>query len=70
MGYILFGASLIPVTLAATGAVVQNAVTGTVLHILTHGLSKGLFFFAAGGIMHVLALRNVKEMGGLAGKCP
>jgi NADH-quinone oxidoreductase subunit M len=70
MGYILFGASLFPVTLAATGAVVQNALTGTVLHIVTHAFSKGLFFLAAGAVMNVLALRNIKEMGGLAGKMP
>ncbi|HTY74970.1 MAG TPA: NADH-quinone oxidoreductase subunit M [Candidatus Nanoarchaeia archaeon] len=72
MGYILFGASLIPVGLTAAGAgsVIQNALTGTVLHIVTHALSKGLFFLAAGGVMQVLALRNIKEMGGLAGKMP
>jgi NADH-quinone oxidoreductase subunit M len=72
MGYILFGASLIPVTLAAAGSgtVVQDALTGTTLHVITHGLSKGLFFFAAGAVMQVLALRNIKEMGGLAGKMP
>jgi NADH-quinone oxidoreductase subunit M len=72
MGYILFGASLIPVTLAAAGVgtVVQNALTGTVLHIVTHAISKGLFFLAAGGVMQVLAIRNMKDMGGLAGKMP
>jgi NADH-quinone oxidoreductase subunit M len=70
MGYILFGVSLFPVTLATTGVVVQNAFTGTVLHIVTHALSKGLFFLAAGAVMQVMALRNIKEMGGLAGKMP
>jgi len=69
MGYILFGASLIPAA-ATAGAIVQTALTGTVLHIVTHALSKGLFFLAAGGVMQVLALRNIKEMGGLAGKMP
>ncbi|MCX8150162.1 MAG: NADH-quinone oxidoreductase subunit M [Candidatus Bathyarchaeota archaeon] len=61
MGYILFGVSLFPI---------QTAMTGTVLHIVTHGLSKGLFFLTAGAIMSVLAIRNIKEMGGLAGKMP
>jgi NADH-quinone oxidoreductase subunit M len=70
MGYILFGVSLIPVTLATAGTVVQNAMTGTVMHIVTHALSKGLFFLAAGAVMQVLAIRNIKEMGGLAGKMP
>ncbi len=72
MGYILFGASLIPAAVSASisGAVVQDALTGTVLHIVTHALSKGLFFLAAGGVMQVLAIRNMKEMGGLASKMP
>jgi NADH-quinone oxidoreductase subunit M len=71
MGYILFGVSLIPLAAATVGGVVQNnALTGTVLQIVTHGLSKGLFFLAAGAVMQVLAIRNIKEMGGLAGKMP
>jgi NADH-quinone oxidoreductase subunit M len=72
MGYILFGVSLIP--LAATsvaGAAVTNlALTGTVLHIVTHALSKGLFFLGAGAVMQVMTIRNIKEMGGLAGRMP
>jgi NADH-quinone oxidoreductase subunit M len=71
MGYILFGVSLIPLAATSVGAVAQNAaLTGTVLHIITHGLSKGLFFLAAGAVMHVLTIRNIKDMGGLAGKMP
>lgn len=61
MGYILFGVSLFPI---------QTAMTGTVLHIVTHGLSKGLFFLTAGAVMSALAIRNIREMGGLAGKMP
>jgi formate hydrogenlyase subunit 3/multisubunit Na+/H+ antiporter MnhD subunit len=71
MGYILFGVSLIPLAATGVGAAVQNsALTGTVLHIVTHALSKGLFFLAAGAVMQAMALRNIKEMGGLAGKMP
>jgi NADH-quinone oxidoreductase subunit M len=71
MGYILFGVSLIPLAATSVGAVAQNAaLTGTVLHIITHGLSKGLFFLAAGAVMHELTIRNIKDMGGLAGKMP
>ncbi len=70
MGYILFGVSVYPANLAATGTIVLFAMTGTVLHVVTHALSKGLFFFSAGAVMHSLKLRNVKEMGGLAGKMP
>lgn len=61
MGYILFGVSLFPM---------QAAMTGTVLHIVTHGLSKGLFFLTAGAVMTILTVRNIREMGGLAGKMP
>ena len=61
MGYILFGVSLFPV---------QAAMTGSILHIVTHAVSKGLFFFSAGAVMNSLAIRNIKDMGGLAGKMP
>jgi NADH-quinone oxidoreductase subunit M len=71
MGYILFGASLIPLAANTAGVGVANyAFTGTVLHIITHGLSKGLFFLAAGAVMQVLTIRNIKDMGGLASKMP
>ena len=71
MGYILFGVSLIPFAATTAGSVVQNtALTGTVLHIVTHALSKGLFFLGAGAVMQVMEIRNIKEMGGLAGKMP
>jgi NADH-quinone oxidoreductase subunit M len=61
MGYILFGFSLFPTAIA---------VNGTVLQIITHGVSKGLFFLTAGAIMSQLSSRNIKDMGGLAGKMP
>jgi NADH-quinone oxidoreductase subunit M len=61
MGYILFGVSLFPL---------QAAMTGTVLHIVTHGLSKGLFFLTAGAIMSIFKIRDIRKMGGLAGKMP
>ena len=67
MGYILFGVSLF---YTSGGALLQVAVAGTVLHIVTHGLSKGLFFLSAGSLMNSLSLRNIREMGGIAGKMP
>ncbi len=69
MGYILFGVSLIPLAIPPTSSI-NYATTGTVLHIITHGLSKGLFFLAAGAVMQVLTIRNINDMGGLAGKMP
>ena len=74
MGYIMFGLSLFPlaiftgsVALAAAGAI---AIVGTVLHIITHAASKGLFFLTAGGIMHQTEERDIRKMGGLASKMP
>jgi NADH-quinone oxidoreductase subunit M len=73
MGYIMFGLSLFPVSLAAGTAVVvasSLAIVGTVLHIVTHAASKGLFFLTAGGVMHQTEKRDINQMGGLAGKMP
>jgi len=73
MGYIMFGLSLFPVN-AAAGVVVilasSLAITGTVLHIVSHALSKGLLFLGAGGIMHQTEKRDIRKMGGLASKMP
>ena len=61
MGYVLFGLSLFPYS---------EAITGTVLHLVTHAASKGLFFLSAGTIMKQVEIRNIKKMGGLAGVLP
>jgi len=61
MGYVLFGLSLFPH---------QEAMTGTVLHLVNHAASKGLFFLSAGAIMKQLEIRDIREMGGLAGQMP
>jgi NADH-quinone oxidoreductase subunit M len=61
MGYVLFGLSLFPFSVG---------LTGTVYHLITHGVSKGLLFLIAGAIMMQTKVRNIDEMGGLAGKMP
>ena len=61
MGYVMFGLSLFPFV---------EATTGTVLHLINHAVSKGLFFLTAGTIMHQLKLRDIRKMGGLVGKLP
>jgi NADH:ubiquinone oxidoreductase subunit 5 (subunit L)/multisubunit Na+/H+ antiporter MnhA subunit len=43
---------------------------GTVLHLITHAASKGLFFLTAGGVMHQTEKRDIRQMGGLASKMP
>ena len=74
MGYIMFGLSLFPVN-ATLGTVVlltsAIAITGTVLHIISHALSKGLLFLTAGGVMKQTDNnRDIRKMGGLASKMP
>jgi NADH-quinone oxidoreductase subunit M len=73
MGYVMFGLSLFPAN-AAAGTVVllasSLAITGTVLHIVSHALSKGLLFLGAGGVMHQTEKRDIRKMGGLASKMP
>ena len=73
MGYVMFGLSLFP-SAVASGEVISllnvAAITGTVLHIINHAVSKGLFFLSAGGVMHQTEVRDIREMGGLAGKMP
>lgn len=61
MGYVLFGLSIFPF---------QEAITGTVLHLVNHAVSKGLLFLTAGAVMKQLEIRDIREMGGLAGQMP
>jgi NADH-quinone oxidoreductase subunit M len=73
MGYIMFGISLFPVSVVGGSAVIlasSIALTGAVLHIVTHAVSKGLFFLTVGGIMHQTEERDIRKMGGLAGRMP
>ena len=73
MGYIMFGLSLFPTSIFLGSAVIlasATAITGTVLHIISHAVSKGLFFLSAGAVMHQTETRDIREMGGLAGKMP
>jgi len=73
MGYIMFGISLFPVSVIGGSAIIlasSIALTGAVLHIITHAVSKGLFFLTVGGIMHQTEERDIRKMGGLAGKMP
>jgi formate hydrogenlyase subunit 3/multisubunit Na+/H+ antiporter MnhD subunit len=73
MGYVMFGLSLFPIALAKGDTVAfisAVAITGTVLHLVSHAMSKGLLFLTAGAVMHQTEKRDVNEMGGLAGKMP
>ena len=68
MGYVLFGLSLL--FSGKPPQLVQVVMAGTILHLVNHAVSKGLFFLSAGAIMKQLEIRDIREMGGLAGKMP
>jgi len=71
MGYVLFGLSLFGLSLlSGKPSLVQVVMAGTVLHLVNHAVSKGLFFLSAGAIMKQLEIRDIREMGGLAGQMP
>ena len=73
MGYIMFGLSLFPSNITAGTVILvasTTAIAGTVLHIISHAVSKGLFFLSAGAVMHQTEERDIRKMGGLAGKMP
>jgi hydrogenase-4 component B len=43
---------------------------GAVLHVLNHGLMKGLLFQCAGAVVHATGTRNVESLGGLSRRMP
>lgn len=45
-------------------------VSGAMLHYVSHGLGKAALFLTAGAIMHQSGIRDVRSLGGLAGKMP
>ncbi len=55
---------------ASLGLIASGAILGTVLHIVNHAVSKGLFFLTAGSVMHQTEERDIRKMGGLASKMP
>jgi hydrogenase-4 component B len=38
---------------------------GALLHVLNHGIFKGLLFHSAGSVIHAAGTRNMEELGGL-----
>ena len=60
MGYIFFG----------IGVSSELGVTGGLFHIVNHAICKGLLFMCAGVILHQTGTRDIRKLGGLAGKMP
>ena len=63
MGYIFFG-------LATWLPDATLGVTGGLFHVINHAICKALLFMCAGAIIHQTGTRNIKKLGGLAGKMP
>ncbi len=60
LGYILFG----------LGTASPLGVTGGLLHIINHAISKSLLFMSAGLIAHQTGTRDIRNLGGLMAKMP
>jgi len=60
LGYILFG----------LGTTSTLGITGGLLHIINHAISKSLLFMCAGLIMHQTGTRDIRQLGGLMAKMP
>ena len=43
---------------------------GALLHVLDHGLMKGLLFHCAGAVVHGSGTRNIESLGGLSRRMP
>ncbi len=43
---------------------------GGIYHVFSHGLLKALLFMVAGVMIHVVGVRSLDQLGGLAGKMP
>ncbi len=69
IGYILLGVgtcmALLPRSNPAAVALAALALTGALLHVLNHGLFKGLLFLNAGSILHATSTQDLNRLGGL-----
>ncbi len=60
MGYMFLG-------LAAANVI---SLEGSIMHVYSHGLLKALLFMVAGVLIHVIGIRNLDQLGGLASRMP
>ncbi len=51
-------------------AIGAGAILQSQFHLLSHSLFKALLFLAAGAVIHSVGTRDMRRMGGLAGKMP
>jgi formate hydrogenlyase subunit 3/multisubunit Na+/H+ antiporter MnhD subunit len=69
IGYILLGTgvcmSLLPVGTPGAAALATLGLIGAVLHVLNHGIFKGLLFLNAGSMLHATHTQDLNKLGGL-----
>ena len=69
IGYILLGTgvcmSLLPAGTPVAAALATMGLIGAVLHVLNHGIFKGLLFLNAGSMLHATDTQNLNKLGGL-----
>jgi multicomponent Na+:H+ antiporter subunit D len=72
MGYVVMsvGIGMILLSRGSDNEVAILAITGGIFHLVNHAAFKGLLFLNAGAIEYRTETRDLKEMGGLAGKMP
>ena len=68
IGYVLLGTGACMALLAAgpnAAALAAIAFCGALLHVLNHGIFKGLLFLNAGSMLHATGTQDLNQMGGL-----
>lgn len=72
MGYVVMsvGIGMILLSRGSDTEVAILAITGGIFHLVNHAAFKGLLFLNAGAIEYRTGTRDLKEMGGLAGRMP
>ena len=68
IGYILLGTGACMALLScgpAAAALAAIAFFGALLHVLNHGIFKGLLFLNAGSMLHATGTQDLNQMGGL-----
>ncbi len=60
IGYIVFALSI----------TTELGLTGGLLHVMNHAVSKALLFLAAGSFVHVAKTRNLEEIAGIGRRMP
>ncbi len=72
VGYVILGIGLGGLIIARNGNVAwaSLAILGGLFHLVNHAVYKSLLFLTSGSIQMSTGTRQLKEMGGLAGKLP